>query len=338
MPCLSFVWEVTTPPSWRAADCGSGLFANDPETSADWPFVSLGLGRPDWTFLSRHGRRLDADVLRVLDLRLVDLVSDELTFAEWFCRWDAGPWPIVVDRISLSSAGYGPKSACVPSRVKNEAASVSLATLKRYGLALVPIEGVFVITTDGERQRLAKREGPTAPCAEALLWGSDRTDRFQTPARWRGEPSPRLRPRRGRRRRWTQTLAWLVRLAVLRTELAKQQLICIFDRCEAAHLGGMDFCSRVPCGLARVSALCGSLSVSSVGDVDGGKSCDRLARSVTVCEPHRRGLCRRACDLALRAGQGSVAQFQRAHAALGPKRRYGGSGPRPQARPFSAWS
>ena len=26
--------------------------------------------------------------------------------------------------------------------------------------------------------------------AEALVWGSDRTDRFQTLARWRGEPRP----------------------------------------------------------------------------------------------------------------------------------------------------
>ena len=67
-----------------------------------------------------------------------------------------------------------------------------MATLKQYGLALVPFSNVFVITTEAELPRLESRDRWAELFAEALVWGSDRTDRFQTLARWRGEPSPRL--------------------------------------------------------------------------------------------------------------------------------------------------
>ncbi len=70
---------------------------------------------------SRAGRRAramaiaDAAVHR-LDDRLGRPMPDSLSFAEWFSRWDSGPWPIVVDRLAMSSAGLGPKSSCVPGR------------------------------------------------------------------------------------------------------------------------------------------------------------------------------------------------------------------------------
>ena len=150
LPCLSFVWEVVTPRAWKAADCGPGWIANDRDNLWDWPYAALGLGsRPGSLFEAGSGAE-DADLLRVLDDRLVDSVSAELTFAEWFSRWDSGPWPVVIDRVSLSSAGLGPKSQCVPSRVKAERRNVSLATLKQHGLALVPFPNALVITTEAD--------------------------------------------------------------------------------------------------------------------------------------------------------------------------------------------
>ena len=120
LPCLSFVWELVTPPDWKAADHGPGLIAGDWEGGSGWPLAALGLGTRPWSF--PWGRRAapKTDWLRTLDDRLVDSVSDELTFAEWLSRWDSGPSPIVVDRLALSSAGFGPKSQCVPSRAKGK--------------------------------------------------------------------------------------------------------------------------------------------------------------------------------------------------------------------------
>ncbi len=99
---------------------------------------------------------------------------------------------MVVDRISLSSAGLGPKSQCVPTISKAEPGNVVKATLKQYGLTLVPFPNIFVITTVAELSRLESRDRWGERFAEALVWGSDRTDRFQSLARWRGEPSPKL--------------------------------------------------------------------------------------------------------------------------------------------------
>ncbi len=192
LPCLSFVWEVVTSSAWRAADCGPGLIATDREELVDWPYAALGLPTPSWDSRGIAGRRPGAAALRVVDDRLADSVSAEVTFAEWFSRWDAGPWPVVVDRVSLSSAGLGPKSQCVPTSSKGEPRNVVMATLKQYGLTLVPCPNAFVITTLAELPKLESRDRWGELFAEALVWGSDRTDRFQSLARWRGEASPKL--------------------------------------------------------------------------------------------------------------------------------------------------
>jgi hypothetical protein len=192
LPCLSFVWELITPPDWKAVDHGPGVIAGDREGNSGWPFAALGLRIRSWSF--PWGRRAahNLDWLRTLDDRLVDSISDEMTFAEWLSRWDSGPWPVVVDRLALSSAGFGPKSQCVPSRVKGERPEISLTTLRQYGLALVPLPNVLVITTEAEASKLEQRDRLSEAVAESLIWGSDRTDRFQALARWRGEPSPKI--------------------------------------------------------------------------------------------------------------------------------------------------
>jgi hypothetical protein len=197
LSCLSFVWELVTPPDWKAVDRGPGLVAGDQDRGSDWPIAALGLGKWPWSFPWGRRTSRDSDRLRQLDERLVDSVSDELTFSEWLSRWDSGTWPIVIDRLALSSAGFGPKSQCVPSRVKGERADISLTTLRRYGLALVPFPNVLVITTEAEASKFEPRDRVSEAIVESMIWGSDRSDRFQALARWRGEPSLKIAPAGG---------------------------------------------------------------------------------------------------------------------------------------------
>jgi hypothetical protein len=191
MPCLSFVWEVLTPPGWAAVDCGKELVAHDREDGSCWPFAALGLWMP-WNGLTwGEDARYDANLYSALNNLLLAPPSDELTFAEWFSRWDSGALPVVVDRLALHSAGLGPRSQCVPSRVGADLGNVSLTTLHRHGLALVRIGNVLVITTDAEARERGLPDRWSLAAAEALIWGSDRADRFQTLARWRAEASPK---------------------------------------------------------------------------------------------------------------------------------------------------
>jgi hypothetical protein len=191
LPCLSFTWEIATPAGWRVLDPGAGLVAADPDDSTGWPSGPLGLGRPDWP-LSLAGSDPDpAGRLRQLDGRLGRPAPDELTFAEWFTRWDSGPWPVVIDRLALSAAGLGPKSSCSPGRLAADRRDSARALLQQHGLSVLPFADALLVTMESERPRF-ERQGPWLdPVAEAIAWGSDRTDRFQSVAHWRGEPAPR---------------------------------------------------------------------------------------------------------------------------------------------------
>ncbi len=190
LPCLGFEWSIITPPTWKAADCGQGLIAIDRETALRWPYATLGLPTASWP--SRHERlgASEQEVLRELDDRLSGGAFADLTFAEWFSRWDSGPWPVVVDRLALGAVGVGPKSQCISASGKAQRRDTAVATLKRYGLTLLPFEHVFVITSAAAAAEPVLRETLAPRVFEALEWGSDRTDRLQTLARWRGELSP----------------------------------------------------------------------------------------------------------------------------------------------------
>ena len=169
----------------------------------DWPYAAL---RPAGAGMERSVRRVDRrqdeDVLRLLDDRLADSVSAELTFAEWFSRWDSGPWPVVIDRIALSSAGLGPKSQCVPTSANAEGPKRGPGDTQAARVwRLFRSQTVFVITTEAERPRLEPRDRWAEPFAEALVWGSDRTDRFQTPGALAGRAVAQARRRRSAKRR-----------------------------------------------------------------------------------------------------------------------------------------
>ena len=114
LPCLSFCWELAVPPSWRAADEGPGLVAGDATPARNWPLGALGVPRVPWTS-RKHATQSPGDVLlRRMDEAMRSAAPDELSFAEWFSRWDSGTTPVIVDRLALLSLGHGPRSRCVP--------------------------------------------------------------------------------------------------------------------------------------------------------------------------------------------------------------------------------
>jgi hypothetical protein len=189
LPCLSFTWEVAVPAGWRALDPSAGLVANDPEDPDDWPCGVLGLWNQDWPTYKGHGI---AARVHHLDDRLGRPMPDSLSFAEWFTRWDSAPWPIVVDQLALSSAGLGPKSACVPGRSAGDRRGPGLALLQQHGLAIIEMSEALLITTESEVRRFAAPRPWLDAIGEALAWGSDRTNRFQSVEHWRGETSPRV--------------------------------------------------------------------------------------------------------------------------------------------------
>ena len=194
MPCLSFCWELVTPPCWQARSYGPGLLPSDPGAAPIWPFGSLGVPELRWPGREPDTRTASDETLRRLDETLAGTSSEELSFAEWFTRWDSGTTPLIIDRLALSAAGHGPRSRCTPNRVGPRGQPLSLRTLQQYGLTLLRIDSGFVITSQGEAARSDQADNWLRAIGEALLWGSDRSDRFQTATRWRGEITPRDAP------------------------------------------------------------------------------------------------------------------------------------------------
>jgi hypothetical protein len=191
-PCLSFGWDLIAPSEFKAVDCGPGLIAASVSEPDLWPGAGFGLWRRAWDYARGESHRDHAAVFQALDARLDEPAAVELTFAEWFTRWDSGPRPILVDRVALNREGLGPKSVCISSRASQERRGVSLATLKQHGLGLAIFPSALVITTATEAPRFDEPARWSKAIAEALLWGADQSDRLQGLARWRGESSPRL--------------------------------------------------------------------------------------------------------------------------------------------------
>lgn len=210
-PCLSFCWEIAAPEPWAPGAIAPGLVATDPGPSTAWP---LSWPRPwpwpsgwsdPWRSLSGWFRRpapgSGGDTrFAALDARVVATRPDEVTLGEWFTRWDSGASPLIIDRMSLASAGWGPKSRVVPPRPTRGPRGAALAALRPMGLTLVPIGGAFLITGQAEaRGRLA--EALANPGARAawggmlrgcVTEGSDASDRFQSVTHWRGEATPKV--------------------------------------------------------------------------------------------------------------------------------------------------
>ncbi|MFO0888674.1 MAG: hypothetical protein U0790_05935 [Isosphaeraceae bacterium] len=191
LPCLAFSWELIAPTRWRAEPSGTGLIACDRALPEAWPLGRLGITDPRGQGPPRREPGPGDEVIRKLDAALAQVSADELTFGEWFIRWDSPTAPVVIDRPSLGTLGYGPRSPCIPVRVGPAGYSASLRTLRQYGLAVVPVDSALLITSLEEASRAEAVEGWRPEVDTALRWGSDRADRFQSVGRWSGEPTPR---------------------------------------------------------------------------------------------------------------------------------------------------
>ena len=106
-----------------------------------------------------------AGLLRSLDALVVATRPDEVTLGEWFTRWDSGPAPLVIDRVALASAGWGPKSRVVPPRFTAPRPGAAQDTLRPLGLTVVPLGGTLLITArreapDRSRRRAGRVRGP----------------------------------------------------------------------------------------------------------------------------------------------------------------------------------
>jgi hypothetical protein len=198
LPCLRFRWEVLTPTPWELSSTGPGLVGADPSPTSSWMRWLLD-SRSAWGLASPSPSRGEAAMLQALDERVAATRPEEATLGEWFTRWDGGAWPLVIDQMTLSSAGWGPKSRVVPPRVKTGQREAARASLRALGLTVVPVGGVLLITTtaeDPERpggplQEPGARIAWESALREASAWGTDPSDRFHSVAYWRGEITPK---------------------------------------------------------------------------------------------------------------------------------------------------
>ena len=195
LPCLSFVWELSTPDHWSLRAQESGLTDADPRPDPSWAGTLLGLPPNPWFGLDRKVRPGDREaILLDLDKPLASLPGGETNLGDWLLKVDSGRWPIVVDRLGLLSMGLGPDSRV---NLPNPPGARVAATLAAIGLAATPVEGVILV---GPRDA-----GPVEGRAGLASWsktldraaksGSDEADRFQSASRWRGEATPTSGPR-----------------------------------------------------------------------------------------------------------------------------------------------
>lgn len=200
LPILGLCWEVVAPEPWGLAEHGPGLVATDPAPAPSWVRRVVGPWRSAWTGAVPVEPRLAADMLRAVDECVARAPAQETTLGDWLTRGDASAWPLVVDRLALETAGWGPKSRIVPDRTETSKYGTARGVLEAVGLTLVPLGEAIVVTTlaeapdrgDGQPLAAELREAWQRRLREAVVWGSDVSDRFETIDRWRHEATPRM--------------------------------------------------------------------------------------------------------------------------------------------------
>ena len=200
LPYLALRWELLVPEPWTAADQGSKLVRTDPTPVLAPLERLLGSWRaPRGRSPSVRRSALDVETLRALDRRVADTRNEEVTLLEWLTRWDAGPTPLVIDRMTLDFAGWGPRSRIIPSRNERSPEGAARAALRPLGLTVVPLGGALLVTTlaeapdrsGGPLEQLGARAAWEQRVHEAIAWGADASDRFQSIAQWRSEATPK---------------------------------------------------------------------------------------------------------------------------------------------------
>lgn len=196
LPYLAFRWEVVVPEPWRIVEHGPSLTAADPVSTQG------GLSRflPAWRTSRISTAKHDIEVLRALDSRVAETTFHEMSLGECFTRWDGGSVPLVIDRMALDSGGWGPGSRLSPPQYKRSSQGAASAVVAPLGLVLVPIGDAVLVTTRADAPDRAGgpiRDPDTRSAWEerirqAIINGSDISDRFQVVARWRGESTRKL--------------------------------------------------------------------------------------------------------------------------------------------------
>ncbi len=191
MPCLSLAWELVVPDSWQISEWGGALTPSDPSDTHPGFLDRLTSLRPDatWSWRRSVGRDAEADkMLRDFHTRIMATRSEETSLGEWFTRLDAGRWPMVIDRLAIASAGWGPRSRIVPPR-----SLPATETLQSLGLTVMTVGHALLITThDRAPADLATSPEWSSTVRDAAAWGADSSDRFQSVSRWREEATPRI--------------------------------------------------------------------------------------------------------------------------------------------------
>jgi hypothetical protein len=203
LPCLSFCWEILAPEPWIVTGSSPELLPTDKAPAGLFPASLRRSWAGSWPALGRLLRQKrpeppGAALLRSLDALVITTRPDEVTLGEWFSRWDSSSAPVVIDRLALAAAGWGPRSRVVPPHPPAPGTGAAETALKAMGLRVVAVSGIVVITGQKDAQDhpidefRADVDGDAVPLHQAVAWGSDRTDRFQSVTRWRGEATPKV--------------------------------------------------------------------------------------------------------------------------------------------------
>ncbi len=201
MPCLSLAWDVVLPEHWEVSDCAGSLTAIEPTGSRrdDGLFDRLSFGLPvvGWNLFTRASQREvfepTTNEMRVeLAGRLIASRHEETSLGDWLTRLDAGRWPIVVDRIALAAAGWSPRSRVIPPRIDAKRPGAALDAFRSLGFSVTPVNRTWLFTSrDATRGDEVVRAEWATKLDEAVAWGSDSSDRFQSIGRWREDIVPR---------------------------------------------------------------------------------------------------------------------------------------------------
>ena len=194
LPCLGLSWEVVTTDPWRVASWSEPLIPLDPGPFS--PSIFERLASP-FRLLSRRLQSVPtvSKASSEFETKMLNGLPNELSLADWLTRWDAGEFPIIVDQPALADAGLGPRSRVTPPRITSGTPNAVAAALEAVGLTMIPIGNVWLVTTrrGADSSDTTRLTDPAFEPAihQAVVWGGDVTDRFQSITRWRDEPTPR---------------------------------------------------------------------------------------------------------------------------------------------------
>ena len=193
LACFSFVWELVTPVPWIVSGVTSGLVETDFHPTRSLVSKILGFQSFPWT---RSDRSSSANVrdgmMQELDKAASETGNSDTNLGDWLLKLDAGRWPIVIDRLALRSAGWGPSSRINPATPESKQLGAVKAILQPMGLSAFPLDGMVLVTVRSEvPDQPIDRTVWSTHLREVPSQGSDATDRFQSASRWRGEATPR---------------------------------------------------------------------------------------------------------------------------------------------------